>query len=64
VRATHYVWQHIPVDLSVGENEPFPGLRICADADPQNVHWIAFYWTAILSIEAILMSLAVYKVRR
>ncbi|EIN05653.1 hypothetical protein PUNSTDRAFT_145621 [Punctularia strigosozonata HHB-11173 SS5] len=45
----------------VGENNPFPGLRICADADPPHLHWIAFYWTAILSIEAILMGLAMYK---
>ncbi|KAG6909112.1 hypothetical protein DXG01_001986 [Tephrocybe rancida] len=47
---------------TIGTNEPFPGNLICADADPlDGSHWVVYYWTAILVIESILLSLAVYK---
>lgn len=50
-------------DLSCpGTNEPFSRLFICADADPMNgTHWVVYYWVAILVIESILLSLALYK---
>ncbi|KAG6856163.1 hypothetical protein H0H87_006970 [Tephrocybe sp. NHM501043] len=45
-----------------GTNEPFPGNFICADGDPlDGSHWVVYYWTAILVIESILLSLAIYK---
>ncbi|TDL24694.1 hypothetical protein BD410DRAFT_785385 [Rickenella mellea] len=46
----------------VGTNNPRPGLYLCADGDPPNhVHWVSYYWTAILIIEGILLSLSLYK---
>ncbi|KAI0075969.1 hypothetical protein K474DRAFT_1598918 [Panus rudis PR-1116 ss-1] len=45
----------------VGTNNPAPGLFICADSDPPGEHWITYYWTSILCIEGILLSLSVYK---
>ncbi|KAF5385795.1 hypothetical protein D9615_002623 [Tricholomella constricta] len=47
---------------TVGTNEPFPGVLICADADPlDGTHWVVYYWAAILVIEGILLLLALYK---
>ncbi|KAG6828008.1 hypothetical protein H0H92_009700 [Tricholoma furcatifolium] len=47
---------------TIGTNEPFPGVFICADADPADgTHWVVYYWIAILIIESICLSLALYK---
>jgi len=45
----------------IGTNNPKNGLFLCADGDPVNAHWITYYWTAILIIESILLSLSLYK---
>ena len=42
-------------------NNPAPGVFICADGDPPGEHWIAYYWTAVLSIEFVLLLLSLYK---
>jgi hypothetical protein len=48
--------------LITGTNEPFPGNFICADADPfDGTHWVVYYWAAILVIEGILLSMALWK---
>jgi hypothetical protein len=44
-----------------GTNNPAPGLFICADADPPNVHWMAYVPAIILITEIILLGLAVFK---
>ncbi|KAM6488948.1 hypothetical protein JOM56_015584, partial [Amanita muscaria] len=52
----------IPNPNLIGTNEPFPGVFICADSDPNNgSHWVVYYWVAICSIELILLSLALRK---
>ncbi|KDQ60456.1 hypothetical protein JAAARDRAFT_32876 [Jaapia argillacea MUCL 33604] len=48
----------------VGTNEPIPGLLICADGDPPGEHWIAYYFTAILTIEFALLALSLNKAWR
>ncbi len=50
-----------PKEGEVGTNNPAPGVLICADGDPENMHWISYYWTATLSLEFILLSLSLYK---
>lgn len=48
--------------MSTGTNSPFSGLFICADGDPlDGSHWVAYYWTAVLSIESIFLILSLYK---
>jgi len=52
----------IPNQKLIGTNNPFPGVFICADGDPlDGSHWVAYYWMAILIIESICLSLALYK---
>ncbi|KIL57904.1 hypothetical protein M378DRAFT_358522 [Amanita muscaria Koide BX008] len=52
----------IPNPNLIGTNEPFPGVFICADSDPNNgSHWVVYYWVAICAIELILLSLALRK---
>jgi len=52
----------VPKAGVIGTNNPATGVFICADGDPLNGdHWVAFYWTAILCIESILLSLSLYK---
>lgn len=45
----------------LGTNNPAPGVFICADGDPPGQHWTAYYWTAILCIELILLMLSLHK---
>ena len=43
-------------------NEPSLGNFICADSDPlDGTHWIVYYWTGLLVIEGILLSMALWK---
>jgi len=52
----------IPNQSLIGTDTPFSGLFICADGDPlDGSHWVAYYWTAILIIESIFLSLSLYK---
>ncbi|KAJ8508850.1 hypothetical protein ONZ45_g8913 [Pleurotus djamor] len=52
-----------PKDGVVVTNEPFPGLFICADADPDHSPWIAYNWTLLLGVEFILLCMSLYKAR-
>lgn len=54
---------HLILVLSLATNNPFPDVYICADADPAHKHWYSWYWTTVMGIEAILLGLAMYKVR-
>ncbi|KAI0341030.1 hypothetical protein BDW22DRAFT_317372 [Trametopsis cervina] len=45
----------------IGTNNPAPGVFICADADPPNHYWGAYYYISMLTLESILLGLAVYK---
>ncbi|KDQ49715.1 hypothetical protein JAAARDRAFT_42648 [Jaapia argillacea MUCL 33604] len=45
----------------LGTNEPFPGLIICTDGDLPHKHWYAFFWTAVIAVESILLALALFK---
>lgn len=42
-------------------NYPAVGVFICADNDPFGEHWTAFYWTAALCIQFVLLLLALYQ---
>ena len=44
-----------------GTNNYSPGLFICADGDAPHQHWIAYYWTCALSVDTILLLMAMYK---
>ncbi|KAF9002349.1 hypothetical protein BDQ17DRAFT_542249 [Cyathus striatus] len=49
----------IPNTKLVGTNEPFPGVTICADGDPEDgTHWVVYYWITIIVTETILLLLA------
>ncbi|KAG7086990.1 hypothetical protein E1B28_012968 [Marasmius oreades] len=55
----------IPNDKLVGTNNPFPGLYICADADPSDgSRWLVYYWMSILITDTVLLSLALAKAWR
>ncbi|KAK7018288.1 hypothetical protein R3P38DRAFT_3558439 [Favolaschia claudopus] len=45
----------------VAENNPAPGLYICADGDPPNVHWMAYVPLINILAESIFLSLALFK---
>jgi len=52
----------IPNQQLIGTNEPFSGLYICAEGDPEDgSHWVAYYWMSLLIVESIYLSLALYK---
>ncbi|KIL59821.1 hypothetical protein M378DRAFT_26817 [Amanita muscaria Koide BX008] len=52
----------IPNPLLIGTNEPFPGVFICADADPNDgSHWVVYYWVVVSFIELVLLVLALRK---
>jgi len=55
------VFVGFPIPGLQGTNHPSYGLHICADGDPPHRHWVAFYWTSLLTIESILLSLSCYK---
>jgi hypothetical protein len=42
-------------------NQPVKGVFICADADPPNVHFIAWFLAQSAFIEAILLGFALYN---
>ncbi|KAF9002345.1 hypothetical protein BDQ17DRAFT_1425999 [Cyathus striatus] len=49
----------IPNEKLIGTNEPFPGVHICADGDPQDgTHWVVYYWVVVIIIETIFLLLA------
>jgi len=54
-----FVW--VPIRGLQDTNRPSYGLQICADGDPPHRHWVVFYWTSLLTIESILLSLSCYK---
>ncbi|KAK7017697.1 hypothetical protein R3P38DRAFT_2784642 [Favolaschia claudopus] len=45
----------------VAENNPAPGLYICADGDPPNVHWMAYVPLINILAESVFLSLALFK---
>ncbi|KAK6988139.1 hypothetical protein R3P38DRAFT_280024 [Favolaschia claudopus] len=45
----------------VAENNPAPGLFICADGDPPNVHWMAYVPLINILAESVFLSLALFK---
>ncbi|KLO14657.1 hypothetical protein SCHPADRAFT_300784 [Schizopora paradoxa] len=55
------VFVGFPIAGLQGTNRPSPGLHICADGDPPHRHWVAYYWTCLLTIESVLLSLSCYK---
>ncbi|KAJ7490937.1 hypothetical protein FB451DRAFT_1552504, partial [Mycena latifolia] len=55
------VFFEVPKAGLVATNNPAPGLFICADADPPDVHWMAYVPVIILITESIFLGLAVFK---
>ena len=60
VTTPHVITARLKFSLQA-TNNPAPGVFICADGDPPGEHWIAYYWTAVLSIEFVLLLLSLYK---
>ncbi|KAF9455380.1 hypothetical protein BDZ94DRAFT_1327594 [Collybia nuda] len=49
--------------VSLGINDPTPGLHVCADAKRvfSGLHWYVYYWVSVLVIEGMLLLLALWK---
>ena len=36
-------------------------MYICADGDPEDTHWIMYYWVVSMILDFILLVLSLYK---
>ncbi|KAK7001693.1 hypothetical protein R3P38DRAFT_3216637 [Favolaschia claudopus] len=52
---------YVPQPGLVAENNPAFGLYICADADPEHVHWIAYAPMISILGESVFLALAMFK---